>query len=375
MKNFFKKLRLIIPIPSAVFFILALLSVGVHIFSMKSQAFADFFNMNVSSHIRAFTAHLTGGIPFSLAETIVLSSPLILALLIMVCVKVACVNDTGGKKYASARYLVSLFSVAALEYSLFVCSFGAAYNSTTLDRKLGLERRDVSAEELYKSAEYMLSQCDTVLDEVTFAYGAESIMPYTLDEMVDLLNIAYGRAADKYDFIPKLDENVKFIMASEPMTYTHISGVYTFFTGEANLNINFPEYSLPFTAAHEMSHQRGIARENEANFMAFLVCIESGDPYIRYSGYVNMYEYLANALYSANPDMYFELLATVDKRVYGEIRAYSRFFDKYRESVASDVSGAVNDTYLKLQGQSAGTKSYGLVVDLAVAYVHDVMGN
>nr|MBQ4320366.1 DUF3810 domain-containing protein [Clostridia bacterium] len=225
------------------------------------------------------------------------------------------------------------------------------------------------------SAEYMLSRCDTVLDEVTFAYGAESIMPYTLEEMVDLLNIAYGRAAEKYDFIPKLDENVKFIMASEPMTYTHISGVYTFFTGEANLNINFPEYSLPFTAAHEMSHQRGIARENEANFMAFLVCIESGDPYIRYSGYVNMYEYLANALYSANPDMYFELLAKVDKRVYGEIRAYSRFFDKYRESVASDVSGAVNDTYLKLQGQSAGTRSYGLVVDLAVAYVNDIMQN
>ena len=50
------------------------------------------------------------------------------------------------------------------------------------------------------------------------------------------------------------------------------------------------------------------------------------------------------------------------------IAAYSRFFDKYRKSVVSEVSGAVNDTYLKLQGQTAGTKSYGLVVDLAVAY-------
>ena len=81
-----------------------------------------------------------------------------------------------------------------------------------------------------------------------------------------------------------------------------------------------------------------------------------------------MYEYLANALYSADKERYFELLATIDRRIYGEIVAYSRFFDKYRESTVSEVSGAVNDTYLKLQGQTAGTKSYGLVVDLAVAY-------
>ena len=51
-----------------------------------------------------------------------------------------------------------------------------------------------------------------------------------------------------------------------------------------------------------------------------------------------------------------------------DLRCYSEFFDKYRDSVASEVSDAVNDTYLKGQGQTAGSASYGMVVDLAVAY-------
>jgi hypothetical protein len=51
-----------------------------------------------------------------------------------------------------------------------------------------------------------------------------------------------------------------------------------------------------------------------------------------------------------------------------EFSAYSAFFEKYRESTASQVTGAVNNTFLGSQGQTAGTKSYGLVVDLAVAY-------
>ena len=42
--------------------------------------------------------------------------------------------------------------------------------------------------------------------------------------------------------------------------------------------------------------------------------------------------------------------------------------NKYKESTASKVSGTVNNSYLQSQGESAGLRSYGMVVDLAVAY-------
>jgi hypothetical protein len=152
------------------------------------------------------------------------------------------------------------------------------------------------------------------------------------------------------------------------MSYLHITGVYSFYTGEANLNVYFPDYTLPFTAAHELAHQRGIARENEANFIAFLVCAESDDPYVRYSGYMNLLEYVINALYRTDEQQYMEFMRSLPDEIKGEMRAYSAFFSEFRDSVAADISDVVNDTYLKLNGSEAGVASYGLVVELAVAY-------
>jgi hypothetical protein len=156
-------------------------------------------------------------------------------------------------------------------------------------------------------------------------------------------------------------------MLSELMSYTHITGVYSFFTGEANINVAFPDYTIPYTAAHELSHQRGIAREDEANFMAFLVCLESEDAYVRYSGYMNLFEHVASALYSADRALYGDVYASLPIDVRSEMAAYANFFQKYNNSVAGDISGAINNSFLIIHG-TEGTKSYGMVVDLAVAY-------
>ena len=142
---------------------------------------------------------------------------------------------------------------------------------------------------------------------------------------------AYDKVCDEYSFIQRLYSRAKPVMLSEAMSYTHITGVYTYFTGEANINVHFPDYTIPYTAAHELAHQRGIAREDEANFVAFLVCAESDDPYIRYSGYLNLYEYVASALY-ADTDAYKRVYSTLLSPVVGEMRAYSAFFNKYRRT-------------------------------------------
>ena len=157
------------------------------------------------------------------------------------------------------------------------------------------------------------------------------------------------------------------------MSETHFTGFYTFFTGEANINVDFPDYTLPYTAAHEFAHQRGIARENEANFIAFLVCSSSDDLYLQYSGYLNLYEYVASALYSASPTMYYEVYATVPAYAKQEMRAYSAFYAKYKDSEAGKVGSSINNAFLQANGTVEGTKSYGLVVDLAVAYYRTVV--
>jgi hypothetical protein len=310
-----------------------------------------------------FFSKVTYLLPFSFAELVVLALPVIVAAIIVVSIKM-----TAGSNTHTIKFFSGLLSVITLFYSIFVFSFATGYRGSTLEQKLDLDRQAVTADELYETAAYLLGKATEYAEDVDFIYGGSSVMPFTLAEMNGKLNDAYDRLRVKYDFIPKLKSNLKFIVLSEPMTYTHISGVYTYYTGEANLNINFPDYTLPFTAAHELSHQRGIAREDEANFMAFLVCLESDDPYILYCAYLNVYEYVANALYAADTEKYIALLQTMDSYIRREIIAFDDFFEKYRETVVSNVSNTINDTFLKSQGQKAGRQSYGRVVDLAVAY-------
>jgi hypothetical protein len=345
-------------------FIFALLAAIIQIVSELSTGFSDFFNRYIGSFFRGFTALLTNLIPFSAAECLILFIPVLVIVIIVICFKRVNKSTRDG-----IRYTVGLTSVAALLYSMFVMSTAVAYNGTPLANKLGLEQKPVSVAELRQTAEYMIEKMNQELDNIKFKYSASSIMPYSIREMNNKLLDAYDKLSDKYPFIPRLWSRVKQVSLSEAMTYTHMSGMYTYYTGEANININFPDYSLPFTAAHELAHQRGILPENEANFIAFLVCCESDDPYIRYSGYMNMFEYLSSALYSADYNTFAEVYSSLDARAIYEIRAYNAFFEKYRDNTAAKISSTLNDNYLKSQGQTAGEKSYGMVVDLAVAYV------
>lgn len=350
------------PLFCKIVYAVLLFCLAVYIICLFSSGFADFINKYVSAPIRAILAYITNLLPFSLAEYLLLLMPFILAGLIAYGVTKKC-----GSWREVFIYCGCVLSALAIVLSTFLLGFAPAYRGSTLDKKLAIDRRDVSAEELYDTAMLLSERINAEVSNIVYQNGGFSVMPYGIDEMNDKLISAYSSLCYEYSFVQRLDSRVKPVILSEPMSYTHITGVYTFFTGEANINVAFPDYTLPYTAAHELSHQRGIAREDEANFMAFLVCIRSDDAYIRYSGYLNLYEYVAAALSSADASLYRKVAATLPECVWEELSAYSDFFNKYRDSAASEVSEAVNNTFLVIHG-TEGTKSYGMVVDLAVAY-------
>lgn len=357
------------PIPCYVFFALAFVAIIIYIIGTSYTPFADFFNRYIASIVRGTLATITNLLPLSLAEIGVICIPVILFFVIRITTQ----------KYSSSWKNVGVFclimlSVLSLFFSLFVFSFGMGYHTSSLDKKLDLDKKTVSAAELAATAEWLIENVNAGVDNVEFADKSSSISPHSIREMNLLLLDSYDKLDDEYEFLPSLHSFVKPVMLSEPMTYTHISGVYTYFTGEANVNTNCPDYSMPYTAAHELAHQRGIAREDEANFIAFLVCTSSDDSYIKYCGYMNLLEYVLNALYSADKDLWEATYKKLDNRAIYEMIAYNNFYEPYRDNVIGEVSGAINDAYLQANG-TEGSVSYGLVVDLAVAYFHKNIEN
>ena len=347
---------------SFVFFSIALIAAGLHVAFYLSPSFADVFNGSVSEWIRVALAKVTSLYPASLAEYVLFSSPVALFLILRGLWKY--MNDA---RRGFIRALTAILSVAALMYSLFVFDFAAGYRTTKLSDRMGLTVEKTSAEQLADVMRTVTDRVNAEIPDVKFKADGSSVMPYSYGELVEKITEAYDRTGGDYSFIPNFRAPVKQLVVSPLMTYTHVSGVFSFYTGEANLNCNYPDFINAFSVAHEMAHQRGFAREDEANFVAYLVMIRSDDPYLRYSAYLNMYEYLADPLWKASKSEYKSVTASLDRAARGELEAYSKFFEKYKDSAASKVVEKVNDGYLVLQG-TEGVKSYGMVADLAIAY-------
>ena len=345
--------------------VLFIISTAVYIISRFSPGFAEFWARYMSAGVRFITAMLTSFFPFSVAETLVLLIPIALAVFIWITVRIIVKNK--GKGFSGL--FLTLVSILMIICIIFGLGFGPCYFRNSLADNLGLDDEPVSPESLYDTAVWLTESINEVLPYVSFSSGGESRMPYSFSELTSVVNDAFNNYASDKDFISSFDCPVKMIALSDVMTYTHISGIYAFFTGEANVNVNYPDFIMPFTIAHEMSHQRGIAREDEANFTAFLVCTESNDAFVRYSGYFNVLREVMAALYKADKDLYKQFRSEYyPDELVAELTAYSKFFEKYRESTAAKVVSGTNDAYLSSQNVKAGVKSYGLVTDLAVAY-------
>ena len=149
-----------------------------------------------------------------------------------------------------------------------------------------------------------------------------------------------------------------------------ITGVTFGMTGEAAVNPQIPDVTLPFTMCHEMAHRMCIALERDANFAGFLACSVHSDIEFRYSAYFMAYRYCYNALASVNSSAAAAAAARVkdgvSKLLQRDMDYYNSFFSSKKSTAATNLADTANDTYLKVSGDKSGITSYGQVCDLLV---------
>ncbi len=364
LKRVFSKSREYLTLFSIAVFSFTLISLVLFLIVLNSVEFADYFNYNITAPFRAVLSWFSSFFPFSIVEICLFASPFILTLLIYIGVRKA----KKGRK-SVIRYASVLVSFICIVFITFVWTYSSGYHMSKIEDKMGLDRSAVSKDELYLVSEQLVNELNELCNEIKYDETGASVMPYSYDEMSEKICEAYEKFVEKNGVLRTFSSRVKPLMISEPMTYTHISGIYSFMSGESNLNVNYPDFIVASTAAHEMAHQRGIAREDECNFIGFAVLLESDDPFLRYSAYLDIYPNILNALRGEDAKLSAQLASKLDKRVVNDRVSYSKFFQKYADSVASQVAGSINNSYLQANGQENGTKSYGMVVEIVCAYL------
>jgi hypothetical protein len=253
--------------------------------------------------------------------------------------------------------------VAAGSLWLFLFAFGLNYQRPLLFELLGYEQRKAEPQELEALGRTMVESVNQAYQE---AHESGRRMPEG-GEIVKLLNESYDSAAEINFLLPRGEfAPPKPVYLSEVLTRLGISGVYFPFTAEANYNADMPDFQMPFSIAHEMAHQRGVARESEANFIAYIVCVNSRDPFVRYSGYRNGLGVLSE-LYKVEPEKARELGKQLGAGYREDSRRAALFWAK-ASGAAGALSHRVNDLYLRANRVKAGAADYSNSTTLIIAY-------
>lgn len=253
-------------------------------------------------------------------------------------------------------------------FILFVFTFSSSYHRHSIASHLMLDT-NIEEDELIEACGIVLDKLTEISDDIPHTPYAPSSHDMSFRNLAKELKRCAEKAEAKYPFLRGSGSYPKPLVSSELLTYMHIAGIYTFFTGEPCVNTNYSSYTLPYTMAHELAHQYGIGAENEADFAAFLIAMESDVPYVKYSALAEAFVSLSNELYTVNPEAFAAICAKLPSVLLNDFDFERSYYSKYSGSQLGEISSTVNDTYLKANGVDEGVRSYSRSVILLTAYL------
>ncbi len=145
------------------------------------------------------------------------------------------------------------------------------------------------------------------------------------------------------------------------------SGFYFPWTGESHVDSGLHPIQLPSVLAHELVHGYGITDEGTCNFIAYLACSSSKDPFIRYAGQFGYWRYLRGSLNRFDQEAFALYQENLAPELTADIDAVRKQMDLFPD-ILPKVRNLTYETYLKAQGISEGIKNYRRIVLLVYAF-------
>lgn len=365
VRNYLLKRMLFIP--------LGIVAFAVTAYAQRNPDWAErAYAQGVYPALSSAVGFLPSLVGFSVAEWFI-------ALFLLLCLGYAiyCIRkivvSKGERGMAAYRSAMGVAAICCAAYFAFTALCGLNYYRYTFASYTGYDLaqsdvdpawRQIELEQLCTTLTGELGQVRTELGDGVdlFAFQPGDFGRYA-QESVE----AVKKLAERYPVLERLLYSApKPVLASKLMSYANISGMFFPFTMESNINVDNPSFAVPWTMAHELAHQCGFMREDEANFIAYLACMQSDDALMRYSGLVLAYDNAMSALRKIDPEAAAQIAAGLAPAVQHDLAERAQHWAKY-EGPVQEVSNAANDTYLKANNQADGMLSYGRMVDLLLA--------
>ena len=295
-----------------------------------------------------------------------------IAVLILFLVYLYTLIRTLRKKKSILDWFGRVMLVLAVLGTVTICGWMLNHYAPPLAKELGYEVTGYEKSLLEEACAYYLRN------------AADAALGMNRDEEGHLIRADFydtaAKAGSAYVTLSETDPVFKgpsvpvkkLSLAGEYLMYNGIIGMFMPLSGEAGVPASVPAAPLPFTMCHEAAHRAGIASEEEANFAAYLACVDHTDPYFRFSAYYSAFSYCYSSLYAVDPESALAVyhgndedpgVALVQKDRRDTADTYQRYESKLKE-----ISDDINDTYLKTFSEESGIQSYGEVTDDLIAW-------
>lgn len=323
-------------------------------FIFSKLKFAVSFFENLFEIQKKIHQLLFAWIPFSIGDVIYVLFGIFLVYLIIKLFRKKTRNNA----------LLNILIVLNITYFIYQIFWGMLYFQTPINSKLPktaitLEKRKALALDYLEKAKATRKLVQEDKDGVFMIKDLKSIEKEILQQQKKLPNFITNKQTDNINsFKPSLFENV--------MSFTGILGYYNPFTAEAQYNTELPSSYLPFTLAHESSHQLGFAREQEANFIGYLIGTNSTNTELKYSTEYFTLKSLLNSIIYEDEKFVKNILDRYSDEMKRDRLNEKKFISEH-QGLLNDFFGFTNNLFLK-SNQQEGSVTYSYFIDLLVRY-------
>lgn len=321
----------------------------------NSKAVCEFFARTFSRAWIFIFGNLFGWLPISLYELFLIAA--IVGAIVFVVSEIVFLAKRKWHSLISATLIVAISVFAFV--NIYTASASFAYGREALPDEVYTRYKssDLSREQAFALAEAVIDQMNADYRATVHDADGNIVYPFTFREMSDLLAVEYERLDS--DYFSPYTPRAKRIINKTIMSEMGITGVFFAPFGEANVNGNeVANLYTPHTMAHEMAHGKGVMRENDANLVAYYICLTSDNPYLRYGALVRTASEVLSLvrLYPNHEQTYQRLRDKIDEGIWTERSNVSTFRSKF--NTLTKIGNFFNDLYLKLNRQKDGVGSY-----------------
>ena len=335
--------------------VLAILVLLIKLSTSYPSAIEKGYSTGIYPYIGGFFRKLTGWFPFSIGDLIYIAAA------IWLFIKLAVSRKLDRRSAASAA--INIVLISALIYIFFNLNWGLNYNRMGIGYQLRFDNKPYSTNEL-AALDSMLVQKINLTKKAWIRAGAT--YPDNA-EMFRKTGEAYVNLQKSYAWLDYSSVSLKPSMFGWLGNYIGFTGYYNPFSGEAQVNTTVPRFLRPYVCCHEVAHQLGYAKENEANFVGWLAASASNDSLFHYSTYIDLFLYANRNLYNVDSSLARHYRNQLDTAVKQDLVELRKFLIEHENPVEPLIRW-VYGKYLQANDQPSGELTYDEVLGDVIAY-------